>query len=91
MPPTLILIRHAQGWHNATDDGQLPDPALTPKGIKQCEELQKHLRQHCPLAEEIGAILSSPMRRTLQTTKHSLGWKISAGIPIEPDAKWQGK
>jgi len=91
MPPKLILIRHAQGWHNATEDGQLRDPSLTPKGIKQCAALQEHLRKNCSLAEEIEAIVSSPMRRTLETTKHGLEWKLSKGIPIEPNAMWQGE
>lgn len=91
MPPKLILIRHAQGYHNATDDGNWRDPPLTQKGIDQSVALQQHMRKNCPLAEEIEAIVASPMTRTLQTAKHSLQWKLSAGIRIEPDPKWQGK
>lgn len=89
MPPTLILIRHAEAHHNATQNWDLLDPALTEEGIQQCEKLQKHLRSSCPLASRVEKIIASPMRRTLQTATFGLEWLIESGVPVEVDAMWQ--
>lgn len=68
----------------------LPDPGLTDKGKEQCIQLEKWLREHLPLADEVEAIISSPMVRTLQTTLLSLDWLLKRGLEIEVDALWQG-
>ena len=31
------------------------------------------------------------MRRTLQTATLCLGWLIERGVPVMPDAGWQGE
>lgn len=68
----------------------LPDPKLTDGGIQQCEDLQRHLKSSCPLASRVERIITSPMRRTMQTTLISLQWLIKSGVPIDVDAMWQG-
>jgi hypothetical protein len=35
-------------------------------------------------------IIVSPMRRTIQTALIALDWLIDDGVPVEPDARWQG-
>lgn len=42
-----------------------------------------------PLAQDIGLIVSSPMRRTLQTAQQTLGWLMEAGVPVMLRAEWQ--
>lgn len=49
------------------------------------------LQQNCPLANEVELIVTSPMRRTLQTALNGLSWLIERGAPIEVDAMWQGR
>ena len=42
------------------------------------------------IANEVELIVSSPMRRTLQTTQQSLSWLIEEmGIPVVARAEWQ--
>ena len=60
----------------------LPDPCLTDTGIKQAESLGEHLR-HIPRSDAI--ILSSPMRRAIQTAQIAVG----QDIPIEAFAELQ--
>ncbi|PLB48694.1 phosphoglycerate mutase family protein-like protein, partial [Aspergillus steynii IBT 23096] len=63
MPPTLYVIRHAQGEHNVNDSHHLRDALLTETGKAQCKELQEKF----PHLEDIEVILASPLRRTIQT------------------------
>ncbi|XXG98356.1 carboxy methyl transferase for protein phosphatase 2A [Hypoxylon texense] len=65
----LILTRHAQAEHNVDLDYSIPDAPLTPLGKKQAASLS---RQIPDLQKEADLIVSSPLRRTLQTT--TLGW-----------------
>jgi len=62
MPPTLILIRHIEALHNVNQRYHIPDPHLSDLGVKQCGELQAHLRKNTPLAEQIELIITSPCR-----------------------------
>lgn len=65
MAPKLHLVRHAQGLHNLCSENTIfRDPLLTPKGKKQCAELQKNFPYH----HNIELIVSSPIRRTLYTS-----------------------
>ncbi|RYP20166.1 hypothetical protein DL765_002925 [Monosporascus sp. GIB2] len=88
MPPTLILVRHAQALHNETKDYSIRDPDLTELGQNQCLALRKGLMEN-PLAHEAGLIVVSPMRRTIQTALRSLDWLIEKGVKVEADAGWQ--
>ncbi|KAI1470255.1 phosphoglycerate mutase-like protein [Daldinia caldariorum] len=65
----LILTRHAQAEHNVSLDYSIHDAPLTPLGKKQAASLA---RQIPDLQSSAEVILSSPLRRTLQTTY--LGW-----------------
>ncbi|KAL1624932.1 hypothetical protein SLS54_003656 [Diplodia seriata] len=96
MPPTLILIRHAEALHNVDKDYSIPDPVLSQLGLQQCTELRDHLRQGkqrpqvSELAERAELIVVSPMRRTLQTALLGLDWLVNEkGVPLRPDAGWQ--
>ncbi|KAI1136264.1 phosphoglycerate mutase-like protein [Hypoxylon sp. FL0543] len=88
MPPTVILVRHAQARHNAEKNFTIPDPDLTEEGHEQCADLRKSLMEN-PLAQKAGAIIVSPLRRTIQTALRSLDWLIETGVMIEADADWQ--
>lgn len=89
MPPTLILIRHAEALHNVDKDYSIPDPVLSQLGLQQCVQLRDHLRQNLPLADQAELIVVSPMRRTLQTALLGLDWLIERGVPVRLDAGWQ--
>ncbi|KAF2810539.1 phosphoglycerate mutase-like protein [Mytilinidion resinicola] len=88
MPPTIILIRHAEALHNTSKNWSLPDPELTELGLKQCEELSDAIKK-VPVANEVELIIVSPMVRTLQTMEIGLGWLIEKGVEIIADAGWQ--
>jgi len=90
MPPTLILIRHGEAEHNATLNYDLLDPPLTELGERQCRDLEVQLRKNLPLADEVEAIITSPLTRTVQTTLLGLDWLIKRGVKVETDALWQG-
>lgn len=90
MPPTVILIRHAQALHNVDQDYTIPDPELSKLGRSQCAELGKNLREKLPQDLEVGLILCSAMRRTCETATLALGdWAAEKGIPILAHAGWQ--
>jgi broad specificity phosphatase PhoE len=88
MPPTLVLIRHAQALHNATNDWSFPDPKLTELGEQQSRELHESLKSS-KIGNEVELIVVSAMRRTLQTATIGLDWLIKKGIKVLPDAGWQ--
>ncbi|QTM98253.1 histidine phosphatase family protein [Sediminibacillus dalangtanensis] len=62
----LVFTRHGQGEHtlNPPESLHMTDPGLTEAGILQA----KSLRKQFPLSET-ELIISSPLRRTLQTTQ----------------------
>ena len=41
------------------------------------------------MAQQIQLIVTSPMRRTLQTTLYALSWLVHAGVPVVARAEWQ--
>lgn len=91
MPPTLILIRHAQALHNVASDWSLRDPPLSELGEQQCAELKELLRKE-DIANKVELIVVSAMRRTLQTARLGLGWLIEdKKVPVLVDAGWQGE
>lgn len=71
MAPTsrILLCRHSQAEHNVDLDYSIPDAPLTPLGKKQSAALQKKIAD---LYASVDLVVSSPLRRTLQSTK--LGW-----------------
>ena len=94
----LHLIRHAEGTHNPAHDTTILDPPLTEKGIEQCLKLC----QDFPFKESVGLVMTSPLRRTLQTARlgfqHSIderyyaqgsraGVQNGACLLLEPDVQ----
>lgn len=43
-----------------------------------------------PLAQQAELIITSPMRRTIQTALDTIDWLIEKGVKIQADALWQG-
>ena len=43
-----------------------------------------------PVAQNAGALITSPMRRTIQTALGSVDWLVDKGLKLEVDADWQG-
>lgn len=89
MAPTVILLRHAQGLHNAKKDYSIPDPPLSDFGLQECVELQNHFQKHLDISHHIELIVVSPMRRTLQTAQTALEWLIKRGVQVQPRGEWQ--
>jgi broad specificity phosphatase PhoE len=88
MPPTLLLIRHAQALHNVAGDWSFHDPKLSELGEEQSRELHESLKAS-KIGNEVELIVVSAMRRTLQTATIGLDWLIKKGIKVMPDAAWQ--
>ncbi|KAL4921999.1 histidine phosphatase superfamily [Aspergillus aurantiobrunneus] len=59
----LHLVRHAEGTHNPSHDTTILDPPLTENGVHQSEELSENF----PFNHSVGLVVTSPLRRTLQT------------------------
>jgi probable phosphoglycerate mutase len=74
---TIFLIRHGETVGNAARIVQLPDAALSPRGIAQAERLARRLA-----SEGIALILSSDLQRAMTTAEH-VGH--ATGAPIEHD------
>lgn len=56
----------------------------------QCGELAAALQtEEFSIAQKVELIVSSPMRRTIQTTQQGLGWLIDRGVPVILRAEWQ--
>ncbi|KAI6416624.1 hypothetical protein MCOR20_000841 [Pyricularia oryzae] len=94
MPPTLILIRHAQAEHNVSKDYSIPDPELTPLGKEQAAALSAHLQKRLPGSLDPELIIVSPFRRCLQTATIAFDWLIDAEsgrskVPMVANASWQ--
>ena len=74
---TIFLIRHGETVGNAARIVQLPDAALSPRGIAQAERLARRLA-----AEGITLILSSDLARAMTTAEHV---RRTTGAPIDLD------
>ncbi|KAH0369417.1 phosphoglycerate mutase family protein, partial [Aureobasidium melanogenum] len=80
MPPkTLYFVRHAQGEHNAQHNDSIPDAVLTPHGKSQCRDLNASFEHH----DSVALIVSSPLRRALQTAVHAFAPALqSDGVKV---------
>ena len=67
----------------------IPDAQLTELGLRQCKDLQDHLQKHLDISDKVELIVSSPLTRTLQTTKGGLQWLIKRGVPVQARGEWQ--
>ncbi|KAF2466626.1 phosphoglycerate mutase-like protein [Lindgomyces ingoldianus] len=73
MAPLLYLVRHAEGQHNVNHAVHIKDATLTEEGKRQCRELQDSFAYH----DTINLVLSSPLRRAIQTTVLTFGPTLS--------------
>ncbi|KAJ2982784.1 hypothetical protein NUW58_g6369 [Xylaria curta] len=66
MAPVIDIVRHGEAYHNIdrVNGPYLRDPSLTPTGVLQCQNLGNSY----PYMDQVYSLLSSPMRRTIQTT-----------------------
>lgn len=64
MAPTIYLVRHAESDHNISKDFSHRDPPLTGLGMESASSLPGTF----PHSGSVAVILTSPLRRTLQTT-----------------------
>ena len=72
--------------HNVRSDWSIHDPPLSKLGEEQCAELQESLK-NSKIAQEVGLIVVSAMRRTLQTATLGLDFLINDKKPeVLPDA-----
>jgi Fructose-2,6-bisphosphatase len=79
MSPIVHFVRHAQGVHNLSHaNHHLLDPELTPLG----EEQARALGVGFPALENIQLILSSPLRRTIQTALLAFSSQVGAGLQV---------
>ncbi|KAJ6784979.1 hypothetical protein PWT90_01778 [Aphanocladium album] len=69
MPPTIHLIRHAEGTHNLSFENHiLHDPGLTDRGKEQAQELAARIAKlQADTSRTIGLVMASALRRTLMT------------------------
>ncbi|KAI0900410.1 phosphoglycerate mutase-like protein [Annulohypoxylon nitens] len=66
MAPTIDIIRHGEAHHNIIGC-TIPDPCLTHRGVRQCLSLQERYKE-IDSGESITHIVSSPLRRTIETS-----------------------
>lgn len=79
MPPTIHLVRHAQGHHNVAKGGEaIHDPFLTDEGIQQAVELCQKFPHH----DDIDLLMASSMKRTIQTCENAFEPAIRRGHKI---------
>ncbi|KAL9572360.1 hypothetical protein ACKAV7_003561 [Fusarium commune] len=79
MPQIIHLVRHGQAVHNLGEaNNVLPDPDLTPLG----EEQARGLLSKFPELANVDLIVSSPLRRTLQTTLLAFPSQLGPGLQI---------
>ena len=115
MPPTIVLVRHAQALHNVANksppispntseavrltcffprslqDHSLHDPSLSELGYSQLPALKKSLQERFGNVEPGDiAIITSPMRRCIQTALGSIDWLLEKGLKMTANADWQG-
>ncbi|QYS97843.1 hypothetical protein H0G86_005054 [Trichoderma simmonsii] len=64
MEPLIFVVRHAEAEHNVIMDFSQRDPPLTLKGFDQAS----HLAKTFPEPSSISVVLTSPLKRALQTT-----------------------
>jgi len=79
VPKLLTLVRHGQAFHNIDRRFDLHDAYLTPLGEEQCRGLLSRF----PPEPAVDLLVSSPLKRTLQTTLIGFSPQVKQGIKIE--------
>jgi broad specificity phosphatase PhoE/ribonuclease HI len=95
-PTTLVLVRHGVTEHTAAKrfSGGLAssNPGLSDEGRDQIRTTAEWL---APIAEGIDAVVTSPVRRTMESAE-IMGAILGKGVDIEPDfaemefGRWDG-
>ncbi|KAI4869022.1 phosphoglycerate mutase-like protein [Hypoxylon rubiginosum] len=84
MAPTIDIIRHAEAYHNLFGP-HVRDPGITPIGGEQgCASLRKKY----PHADDVIFIISSPMRRCIETALRGIAPLLDEGqgiVSLLPD------
>jgi broad specificity phosphatase PhoE len=76
---TVYLLRHAEAQHNVVPHNfTLPDPSLTSRGVRQAQRLVDNFSADALANVEL--IVTSPLRRCLQTVSNAFGRRIDWGI-----------
>ncbi|KGO48579.1 Histidine phosphatase superfamily, clade-1 [Penicillium expansum] len=66
MQGRIHLARHAEGLHNLRNDPTSPNASLSERGFDFAEDLgHRFIREY---SNNVGAIISSPLRRAIQTS-----------------------
>ena len=79
MAPKLItLVRHGQAHHNVNTQYHLHDPYLTAEGESQCRTIPDRFPANPP----VDLLVTSPLKRTIQTTLIGFPAQIASGAPI---------
>jgi broad specificity phosphatase PhoE len=76
-PVEVVLVRHAEGVHNVlrgAEGRNVRDPDLTARGMEQTRAMK-------PLLVDTGAVLSSPMLRSLRTAVLSGAAQLVIAFP----------
>ncbi|CUS11551.1 unnamed protein product [Tuber aestivum] len=84
-PRIITLIRHGQAHHNVDQKYHLPDPYLTPLGEAQSYNLSNKF----PSKPPIDLLVSSPLKRTIQTMLFGFKKHIESGVKMELLAELQ--
>jgi len=64
MASKVHIVRHAESVHNVDKDFDRLDPGLTDLGYQQAQNLGNVF----PYSDNVGLVISSPLRRAIQTT-----------------------
>ncbi|KAI0436915.1 histidine phosphatase superfamily [Xylaria telfairii] len=79
MPVKINIVRHAQSRHNVEVNGdEIRDPSLTAEGMQQA----KALGNTFPYTQRVRHVISSPMRRAIQTGLLAFDPLIKQGVKI---------
>ncbi|KAI0831553.1 phosphoglycerate mutase-like protein [Hypoxylon sp. FL0890] len=78
MAPTIDIVRHAEAFHNIAGT-DFPDPPITRRGRShQC----KTLRRLYPFGNKVTHIVSSPLRRAIDTALATFEPIVEDDVPI---------
>jgi broad specificity phosphatase PhoE len=77
MPVLIHLVRHGESEHNVTKDRSQYDPSLTKRGFEQASQLNKDF----PRQDQVALVLTSPLRRAVQTALAGFGTILDKSSP----------
>jgi len=84
-PRIITLVRHGEAQHIVTRNFLAPDTFLTPLGEAQCDELSRQF----PSKPPVDLLVSSPLKRTIQTTLLGFKKQVERGVVVELLAELQ--